>query len=118
MRFHIVLLTFNFLESLFLYLFLFILLFSSILLKILYNRDLKLSLFQFESFYLNEILMNILNIQIHYFSIFKFSVIPNLIYQNSLHIKINIIKVYFHKFTNELRLQSSLISFYRSDNHI
>jgi hypothetical protein len=107
-HFRIILLVFNFLESLFLYLFQFILLFSLTLLKIPYNRGLMLNLSQFSSFYSNEILTNILNIQIHYSSIIRFNVIPTMIYQNSHHIKINITKVYFHNFINELKHQCSL----------
>lgn len=83
-----------------------------------YNHVLMQFLFRFGSFYSNEIPMNILNIQIHYFSIIKFSVIPIVIYQNSLHIKINIIKVFFHNFVSELMLQSSLIPANSSDKHI
>lgn len=73
-----------------------------------YNRVLMLILSQFLSFYSNEILKNTLNIQIHYSSIIRFDVVPIKIYQNILHIKINISMVYFHNSINELMLQSSL----------
>jgi len=72
-----------------------------------YNRGLMLNLSQSESFYSNEILTNTLNIRIHYSSIIRFNVVPIMIYQNTLHIKINITKVYFHNFINELMLQGS-----------
>lgn len=72
-----------------------------------YNHGLMLNLSQSESFYSDEILTNTLNIRIHYSSIIRFNVVPIMINQNTLHIKINITKVYFHNFINESTLQGS-----------
>jgi hypothetical protein len=83
-----------------------------------YSRVLMPCLFRFGSFYSNEIPENIPNIQIHYSSIIRLRAIPIVIYQNNLHIKVNIIKVYFHNFVDELRLQSSLKPASSSDKHI